>query len=137
MILNILKFLFLNDLFKVHFQWDPKITTLPGVYLFTTMFLAPFGFCNTTLIRSTNLIATFLNFFLINSICKLKNSESRDSWINVINSYNIVLFPPLFFWFFLYYTDVFSVTTILLMYLLHLRGNVKFAAFAGKIFCGN
>ncbi|XP_043471670.1 putative Dol-P-Glc:Glc(2)Man(9)GlcNAc(2)-PP-Dol alpha-1,2-glucosyltransferase [Leptopilina heterotoma] len=113
-------------------SWDPKITTLPGVYLITTIFLAPFGFCNETIfIRSTNLIATFLNFFLISSICRLKNSQ--DSLINLVSSYNIVLFPPLFFWFFLYYTDVFSVTMILAVNLLHLQGRIKSSALAGVV----
>merc|ERR1712071_649228 len=44
---------------------------------------------------------------------------------------NMALFPPLFFFAFLYYTDVAAVSFVLLMYSLHLNGKNPLAAIAG------
>lgn len=54
-----------------------------------------------------------------------------EDWIQLEIAYNITLFPPLFFWFFLYYTDVVSVNIVLLMLLLHFRTYYKISAFVG------
>jgi len=47
-------------------------------------------------------------------------------------AYNIILFPPLYFWCFFYYTEVVSVNIVLLMLLLHQRKQVKKTAFVGN-----
>ena len=52
----------------------------------------------------------------------------------MFSALNMALFPPLFFFAFLYYTDVAAVSFVLLMYSLHLNGKNPLAAIAGKIF---
>lgn len=120
------------------FEWDPKITTLPGLYLITAAVLAPLGLCSLLYIRCVNLFGTFLNFYLICEIIKTiyKTDQmncTKDIWLQLTMAYIITLFPPLFFWFFLYYTDVVSVNMVLLMLLLHLRGCFKTSAFVGLL----
>ncbi|XP_012282263.1 putative Dol-P-Glc:Glc(2)Man(9)GlcNAc(2)-PP-Dol alpha-1,2-glucosyltransferase [Orussus abietinus] len=116
------------------FEWDSKITTLPGLYLITAGVLAPFGLCNITWIRSINLIGTLFNVFLVYKITKYNRSGfSHSDWIHLTTTYVIVLFPPLYFWFFLYYTDVISVNTVLLMLLLQLQKHFTAAAFVGML----
>ncbi|KAG7188873.1 hypothetical protein KM043_008479 [Ampulex compressa] len=115
--------------------WDPKITTLPGLYVVTAFVLSPFNLCSTIYIRCVNLFGTFLNLYLsyaiISEKCKNEKTLKWDDLTKLAVAYNITLFPPLFFWHFLYYTDVMSVNMVLLMYLLHLRKNIKMAAVAG------
>ncbi|KAH0953389.1 hypothetical protein HN011_004929 [Eciton burchellii] len=117
-------------------QWDPKITTLPGLYLITSAILSPFNLCSITYLRSINLFGTFLNLYLVYNIIKDKCKSETDRWNNWLMltlAYNIILFPPLYFWCFFYYTDVVSVNIVLLMLLLHQRKQVKMTAFAGLV----
>ena len=116
-------------------QWDPKITTLPGLYVIATLLLSPLELCNTFHLRCLNLLATFLNFYLAYNIVKqisiTRRMQRWSSWTRLLVAYNVMFFPPLFFWHFLYYTDVVSVNVTLLMLLLHLRRQFKSAAFIG------
>ncbi|XP_050454023.1 putative Dol-P-Glc:Glc(2)Man(9)GlcNAc(2)-PP-Dol alpha-1,2-glucosyltransferase [Cataglyphis hispanica] len=118
-------------------QWDPKITTLPGLYLITTAILSPFNMCNITYIRCINLLGTCLNLYLIYNIikenCKANETEQWNNWLILTLAYNITLFPPLYFWCFFYYTDVVSVNIVLAMLFLHQRKHTKMTAFAGLI----
>ncbi|EFN78313.1 putative Dol-P-Glc:Glc(2)Man(9)GlcNAc(2)-PP-Dol alpha-1,2-glucosyltransferase [Harpegnathos saltator] len=118
-------------------EWDPKITTLPGLYLITTAILSPFNLCNIIYIRCVNLIGTCINLYLIYNIikenCKSNKMDRWSNWLILVSAYNITLFPPLYFWCFFYYTDVASVNTVLLMLLLHQRKHMKMSAFAGLI----
>lgn len=85
--------------------------------------------------RCINLLGTFLNLYLANSIIKqisITHWKQRwNDWMKFTVAYNIMFFPPLFFWHFLYYTDVVSVNTILLMLLLHLHKQFTMAAIIG------
>ncbi|XP_017878650.1 putative Dol-P-Glc:Glc(2)Man(9)GlcNAc(2)-PP-Dol alpha-1,2-glucosyltransferase [Ceratina calcarata] len=116
-------------------QWDPKITTLPGLYLITTVILSPLNLCNTFYMRCVNLIGTFFNLYLAYNIIKqISISHWKERWsdrMKLAVACNIMFFPPLFFWHFLYYTDVVSVNAILLMLLLHLRKRSTVAALVG------
>ncbi|XP_066581431.1 dol-P-Glc:Glc(2)Man(9)GlcNAc(2)-PP-Dol alpha-1,2-glucosyltransferase [Prorops nasuta] len=116
-------------------HWNPKITTLPGLYIVTALILTPFDLCDNIYIRCTNLIGTFgnlaLSYYIINAIEQTDKKNRWNNWLRLAVSYNIAFFPPLFFWFFLYYTDVLSVNIVLLMLLSHLKKNLKLAAFAG------
>ncbi|KAL6431158.1 hypothetical protein ACFW04_007106 [Cataglyphis niger] len=118
-------------------QWDPKITTLPGLYLITTVILSPFNMCNITYIRCINLLGTCLNLYLIYNIikenCKSSETEQWNNWLILTLAYNITLFPPLYFWCFFYYTDVVSVNIVLAMLFLYQRKHTKMTAFAGLI----
>lgn len=50
------------------FQWDPKITTFPGLYLLSSVFLLPLGICSTFALRLTSLFASVVNVVLIYEI---------------------------------------------------------------------
>lgn len=85
--------------------------------------------------RCINLLGTFVNLYLAYNIFEQISlscqTQKWSSWMKLTVSYNIMFFPPLFFWHFLYYTDVVSVNAVLLMLLLHLREQFKMAAFLG------
>jgi len=119
-----------------YFQWDPKITTFPGLYFITTAILSPFNMCNITYIRCINLFGTCLNLYLIYNIlkenCKSNETKQWNNWLILTLAYNITLFPPLYFWCFFYYTDVISVNIVLVMLFLHQRKHTKMTAFAGN-----
>lgn len=118
-----------------YFQWNPKITTLPGLYLLAALILSPLKLCNIFYMRSINLFGTFLNFFLVYNIIKQISTthsiKKWNDWTKLAVAYSVMFLPPLFFWHFLYYTDVVSVNVVLLMLLLHLRKEFKMAAFIG------
>lgn len=51
-------------------QWDPKITTFPGLYVVSTIFLFPLKICSTFALRLTSLFASVVNVWLIYQIRK-------------------------------------------------------------------
>ncbi|XP_071571230.1 dol-P-Glc:Glc(2)Man(9)GlcNAc(2)-PP-Dol alpha-1,2-glucosyltransferase [Temnothorax nylanderi] len=118
-------------------QWDPKITTLPGLYLIATAILSPFDLCNTTYIRCINLLGTCINLYLLYNVikenCKSNKTDRWNNWLILASAYNLALFPPLYFWCFFYYTDVVSVNVVLLMLYLHQRKRTKMTALAGLL----
>ncbi|KOX74903.1 Putative Dol-P-Glc:Glc(2)Man(9)GlcNAc(2)-PP-Dol alpha-1,2-glucosyltransferase [Melipona quadrifasciata] len=118
-------------------QWDPKITTLPGLYLIATLILSPLQLCNAFYMRCINLLGTFLNLYLAHSIIEQISTrrweQKWNDWMKFTIACNVMLFPPLFFWHFLYYTDVASVNAVLLMLLLHSCKQFKTAAFVGLL----
>jgi hypothetical protein len=64
-------------------QWDPKITTLPGLYLLSVGVLMPLSsvmrvdLCGTYALRMTNVFACFANFYIIYNIQKRLYPERR------------------------------------------------------------
>ncbi|XP_014602993.1 PREDICTED: putative Dol-P-Glc:Glc(2)Man(9)GlcNAc(2)-PP-Dol alpha-1,2-glucosyltransferase [Polistes canadensis] len=113
--------------------WDSKITTLPGLYFLTAAILSPLNLCSIFYIRCINLFGTFANFYLTYSLMKQIHKNNWEDWMQLEIAYDITMFPPLFFWFFLYYTDVVSVNVVLLMLLLHFQSYYKISAFAGLL----
>ncbi|KAF7396508.1 hypothetical protein HZH66_007370 [Vespula vulgaris] len=113
--------------------WDSKITTLPGLYFLSAAILSPVNLCNILYIRCINLFGTFANLYLTYSLMKQIHKNKWEDWMQLEIAYNITMFPPLFFWFFLYYTDVVSVNIVLLMLLLHFRTYYKISAFVGLL----
>ncbi|KAI4180538.1 MAG: hypothetical protein L6R41_007188 [Letrouitia leprolyta] len=113
-------------------EWHPKITTPPGLYLVSLLYL---GFLSATRIinyvhiadlRRTNLWVAFLIpfhfWFVLNEILVSYDGYRADPtafpmmWsVAELNHavFNICLFPPLFFFYGLYYTDVWSVFAVL------------------------
>ncbi|XP_034936246.1 putative Dol-P-Glc:Glc(2)Man(9)GlcNAc(2)-PP-Dol alpha-1,2-glucosyltransferase [Chelonus insularis] len=123
------------------YEWDKKITTLPGLYLISAALLAPFKLCTTLFLRGINLIGTFFNLFLIYQILRTTkwmkkiedDSQTDKHGLALTIALTITLLPPLYFWHFLYYTDVISVNLVLLMYLLHQKQYYKSSVFAGAL----
>ncbi|CAD6223011.1 GSCOCG00005349001-RA-CDS [Cotesia congregata] len=120
------------------FEWDKKITTLPGLYILSAIILAPFQLCTTIYLRSINLAGTCINLYLIYQILSTKKwvqkckAENR-TWLPFMVSISVTLLPPLYFWHFLYYTDVLSVNLVLMMFLLHQRQYYKNSAIIGAL----
>jgi len=95
-------------------DWDPKITTPAGLYLVTLglhVLLYPFGFTKCTQtgwIRFTNVLVLSIIPWLCLRI-RQRQGRRRASlapWI-------CATLPPLWFFGFLYYTDVLSIVTVL------------------------
>ena len=53
------------------------------------------------------------------------------SWKGLLSAINIALFPPLYFFTFLYYTDMAAACMVLLMYAFYIKGFSKASAFVG------
>lgn len=105
------------------YTWDPKITTLPGLYCFTFVVL-----------KTTGLHL----FFDLLSLCRFFNALLMIALHIVVNALNpfspslVLGFPPLFMASFLYYTDTISLLSTLLS--LSLRNNHKLCAFIVSAF---
>ncbi|KAH7094651.1 DIE2/ALG10 family-domain-containing protein [Paraphoma chrysanthemicola] len=118
------------------YTWDPKITTPPGLYLVAKL-LAPVIGCDTASLRALNVVALCLicplSYGILrqlrapaisqlekSAVTKAENkaSESNDSSVlsDANAALNIALFPPLFFFSALFYTDVMSTLIVLLSY---------------------
>lgn len=118
--------------------WDNKITTPAGLYAFSNIILKLTGRCSTYDLRLTNVLALFMLFIfaatcrnIIESIPSNTTSKTPlKSWsfkLDRISPYalhtafNITLFPPVFFFSALYYTDILSTAVVILTYCVFLR----------------
>lgn len=126
-------------------QWDPMITTLPGLYLMSVGIVKPavwlFGWsgsivCSTGMLRFINLLFSVGNFYLLYLLlCKIHNKNKTVSGFQrILSTVTLSVFPTLYFFTFLYYTDTGSVFFTLFAYLMCLYGNHKTSALLG--FCG-
>ncbi|KAI9756782.1 MAG: hypothetical protein M4579_003699 [Chaenotheca gracillima] len=107
--------------------WDPKITTPPGLYVFSAFFV-PFvgGDCSIFYLRLLNSIITSFDIPLVASyilrqrlISKYNNQSSKWSIEYASHSaINIGFFPLLFFFSALYYTDIMSTFCVLVSHAL-------------------
>lgn len=94
--------------------WDPKITTLPGLYLVTAASVGTYFECNTYSLRFVNLVASCVNLMLFSSILKfIYGSNSESQFKIVLQAFNLALLPPLYFFSHVYYTDTLSLTFLL------------------------
>ncbi|KAL8741250.1 MAG: hypothetical protein Q9184_008409 [Pyrenodesmia sp. 2 TL-2023] len=132
-------------------EWHPKITTPPGLYLVSLTYL---GFMSVTRIidkvhvadlRRTNVMAAgllpFHVWFVMHEIVVAKYHEFQVERIMLPSIWsmlelnhailNICLFPPLFFFYGLYYTDVWSVLAVLTTIQFYHRNWTKLLLVAG------
>ncbi|KAI2776752.1 glycosyltransferase family 59 protein [Daldinia loculata] len=110
--------------------WDDKITTPPGLYILTILGIRLSGLsCSVYNLREFNVeIISYLAVAVIASRAQLGQlrtaSDVRTSSLYSVDSFwtgiNITLFPVLFFFSGLYYTDVLSTFAVLLAYINHL-----------------
>ncbi|RCI10482.1 hypothetical protein L249_4457 [Ophiocordyceps polyrhachis-furcata BCC 54312] len=116
-------------------EWDDKITTPPGLYLLSNLFpqalkAAEMSWeysCGTDVLRSFNVVALAVLAYL-SLLCR-RRIEARASprykrpstRFEIHSACNIALFPLLFFFSGLYYTDVTSTAVVLAGYLNHLQ----------------
>ncbi|CAK7264699.1 glucosyltransferase [Sporothrix epigloea] len=119
------------------YDWDDKITTPPGLYLVSValelMWSGLQDGCHIWALRGANTVAIML-VALTASACRAaleqqKNGSkaaARPGYRSAMSFYalhtgcNVALFPVLFFFSALYYTDVYSTLAVLVAYRLHL-----------------
>ncbi|XP_074050959.1 ATP-binding cassette sub-family D member 2 isoform X5 [Macrotis lagotis] len=127
------------------FQWDPMITTLPGLYLVSVGLVKPATWiigwsqhvvCSIGMLRFVNLLFSVGNFYLLYLLfCKLQQRNKAVSGIQrILSALTMAIFPTLYFFNFLYYTETGSMFFVLFAYLMCLYGNYKTSALLG--FCG-
>ncbi|KAK3398401.1 DIE2/ALG10 family-domain-containing protein [Sordaria brevicollis] len=117
-------------------EWDDKITTPPGLYLLSVGWhkLMRLAECTPSSLRSNNLVATLLTALLALS-CRRRieaqtatatatgKEEKEGSAVSLYayhTAINIALFPVIYFFSGLYYTDVASTLVVLVAYRNHL-----------------
>ncbi|XP_075989347.1 alpha-1,2-glucosyltransferase Alg10 [Anticarsia gemmatalis] len=92
---------------------DPKITTLPGLYWMSLGFIW-FLDCNTYTLRLTSLFAACVNFFLFANILQYIYFNDKYSPRIVVQAFSLSILPPLYFFSFVYYSDVMSLTALMI-----------------------
>ncbi|KAF8402903.1 hypothetical protein HHK36_010995 [Tetracentron sinense] len=127
-------------------SWDPMITTPPGLYYLS---LAPVAslfpgmwcvqgasslsdLCSTAILRSINgCLAVICSVFVYEIIIHLRPAldETKATLYAVV----LALYPLHWFFSFLYYTDVASLTAVLAMYLACLKKHYQFSALLGTL----
>ncbi|XP_033845813.1 dol-P-Glc:Glc(2)Man(9)GlcNAc(2)-PP-Dol alpha-1,2-glucosyltransferase [Periophthalmus magnuspinnatus] len=123
-------------------EWDPMITTLPGLYLASVGVIKPIVWladlsgdvvCSTAMLRFINLLFNCGNLYLLYLlICKLHQREkTRTASRRILSALSLSTFPVLYFFNFLYYTDAGSTFFILFTYLMTLYGCHKASALLG------
>lgn len=110
------------------FKWDPKITTPPGLYLWSyldstgrSLLKGSSEEVNVFDLRSTNSIAAALILpwrlqTLLDLLRKEQNTRAAGAWLSH-TVLNICLFPPLFFFSGLYYTDILALVVVIQAYI--------------------
>ncbi|CZT49121.1 uncharacterized protein RSE6_09916 [Rhynchosporium secalis] len=127
--------------------WDPKLTTPPGLYIVSTLYarLSTYGKCSPAILRSFNVFALIMVFsYACDCRALIIRARSRGSpgqrnhssrsrmnlWQDgnskltldeIHTALNIALFPLLFFFSGLFYTDVLSTCIVLRVYRLYLE----------------
>ncbi|KAK1988870.1 DIE2/ALG10 family protein [Colletotrichum cereale] len=114
-------------------EWDDKITTPPGLYILSKYYLQVMmrPECSVLDLRGVNIIAV-LGVGILATHCRhLLETRRPDgqspappavlSFHSIHLGWNVALFPVLFFFSGLYYTDVVSTLSVLVAYYHHLR----------------
>ncbi|CAI5728393.1 unnamed protein product [Peronospora destructor] len=102
-------------------EWDPKITTFPGLYLVLALYAKAVSwtnmanFCSVSVVRSANVVFALGNVVLC---VLLRHHVSPQDPNALLHALRIAMFPPLFFFTFLFYTDSGATFFVLLMVLL-------------------
>jgi DIE2/ALG10 family. len=108
-------------------QWDPKITTPPGLYLWSYALCAVLLLLrgspkeiSTADLRTTNVAAMTVLLpwrlqTLLDFLRRKRNTRPAGAWLSH-TVLNICLFPPLFFFSGLYYTDILALLVVIEAY---------------------
>lgn len=69
-----------------HFQWDPMITTPPGLYIMSVALIQPVSqllqveredICTTKILRMTNVFFAVVNFFVLDALLRRIHQNSK------------------------------------------------------------
>nr|XP_019705141.1 dol-P-Glc:Glc(2)Man(9)GlcNAc(2)-PP-Dol alpha-1,2-glucosyltransferase isoform X2 [Elaeis guineensis] len=124
--------------------WDPMITTPPGLYYLSLAYVASLFpgmwfakavqsfslLCSTTILRSTNIVFAIICSILVYDLLILlrPTMSKRKATLYAIV---LMLYPVHWFFTFLYYTDVASLTAVLAMYVASLKKKYWISAMLG------
>uniref|UniRef100_UPI00358F0722 dol-P-Glc:Glc(2)Man(9)GlcNAc(2)-PP-Dol alpha-1,2-glucosyltransferase-like n=1 Tax=Myxine glutinosa TaxID=7769 RepID=UPI00358F0722 len=124
-------------------QWDPMITTLPGLYLYSASLLRSLGSllgltdkqaCTVTLLRLTNITFTLGNLAVLYLLMGwLHGGKGIALHHRLLSATTLSLFPVLYFFNFFYYTDTGAVFFSLATYLSCVKGRHWAAAVFGVV----
>lgn len=122
-------------------SWDPMITTPPGLYFLSLAHVASlfpgmvcmnaassfFNACSTAILRSTNGALSIICSILVYEIitCLRPALDKRKATLYAVV---LALYPLHWFFTFLYYTDMASLTVVLAAYVLSLKKKYMFSA---------
>ena len=126
-------------------NWNNKITTLPGLYLYSLSLVHTAHriiyklysndvsdisndsiWCNLHTLRLSNLLLLPATIYLLYQILQQINPIYRTSHnIHIYKLLIIITHPIIYFYIFLYYTDLLSLFTVLLSVHLYLNNNLK------------
>eukprot|EP00053_Salpingoeca_punica_P017200 m.164890 g.164890 ORF g.164890 m.164890 type:complete len:448 (-) comp17144_c3_seq2:924-2267(-) len=120
--------------------WDPMITTLPGLYILSAGLLEAWAaavggtakqLCSVTVLRATNWLLWLACIIVVQRIIvKQQRVSPGAAWLHALV---VCLFPLLFFFSFLYYTDVGSTLLVLSCYYLALSDRPVSSALVGGL----
>ncbi|KAL8979506.1 MAG: hypothetical protein Q9205_005172 [Flavoplaca limonia] len=135
-----------------YFEWHPKITTPPGLYSVSLFYLSCLSLVglidkvNVADLRRTNVLAAAFLPWICRSVLRgvvteydglqLLDRSLPVLWPLIELNHavlNICLFPPLFFFFGLYYTDVLSSLSVLITIRQHQKRRTKSMVVAGVV----
>ena len=109
-------------------QWDSKLTTFPGVFLFNAAILKGLSFITffrsffpLAICRCINVITPVITNFILNKYIQSKNESNalENEFFKLI----IIFLPISYFYNYLYYTDAFSTLSLILFF--HITTNTK------------
>ncbi|XP_034251591.1 dol-P-Glc:Glc(2)Man(9)GlcNAc(2)-PP-Dol alpha-1,2-glucosyltransferase [Thrips palmi] len=124
-------------------EWDPKITTLPGLYFLSVGMLKPVSwflsnpqFCSSVYaLRCINMLLSTGLLYVVYSLLRQIHDFKDELEVaqGILTAVNICIFPVLYFFNFLYYTDVMSTFLVLFAYLLCLQERHVLSAVTGSL----
>ena len=111
-----------NNNFK---SWNNKLTTFPGTFLFVSFFIKLFNFFNIEIdqnnsIKISRLFIAIISIFSFILLSFFKKKTNIEQDLKYKFQLIICLFPINFFYNFLYYTDTFSIFSLILFFYLNL-----------------
>ncbi|KAH8086666.1 glucosyltransferase [Cristinia sonorae] len=118
-------------------QWDPKLTTPPGLYVLSVILRRIFALkCNLAMLRLTPLLALLsLPLALTRLLCYHQRQPVRSSFTPTPEAIVLACFPIVWFFGFLYYTEVPSLAFVVLTVVAATQDRHWLAALLGAISC--
>ncbi|ORX66769.1 hypothetical protein DL89DRAFT_59487 [Linderina pennispora] len=116
-------------------EWDPKLTTPPGLYLVSLVPAWALGInpCSVDMLRTTNWVLGLALFWTTHFLVTRHSLPQASALNSALLTLALALFPVTFFLHHLYYTDTGSLLFVLLAYALSLQGQHALAGLSGFV----
>ncbi|TBU34908.1 glucosyltransferase [Dichomitus squalens] len=121
-----------------YWTWDPKITTPPGLYVFSLILKKIFLFkCNLSMLRLTTMLSLLALPIVLTPLLSFHKRERPPSSVTtpLLEAVILASFPLAWFYGFLYYTEVPSLVSVVSSVVLALQGKHWLAASLGLVSC--